>query len=187
MIPRRSSSAHRQDIIEDIVESMARTLYVDAYATAVERALEDGIPGAKDLSPGPGGEWMDTVPRSTPRAAYKIADSLATEYEKLNDAHIYSLLKRAAKADDEEWPVGSEYAEEFGHYLAMMALGHGVSWFDDHEEFPLKVPTIEGFFLDAVDLGLEDEAESMERRELEEIEAKERPYAIGMRRRRGRR
>lgn len=39
-----------------------------------------------------------------------------------------------------------EYAREFGHYLAMQALGHGVSWFDDHARFDLTVPHSE-FYL----------------------------------------
>jgi len=30
----------------------------------------------------------------------------------------------------------------------MMALGHGVSWFDDHALFKLTVPCIDGYQID---------------------------------------
>jgi hypothetical protein len=36
-----------------------------------------------------------------------------------------------------------KYVSDFGHYLAMQSLGHGVGWFDDHEHFELKLPLIE--------------------------------------------
>lgn len=52
---------------------------------------------------------------------------------------------------EEVWPTAGviradeiegteEEARLFGHYLATMALGLGVGWFDDHERFPLVVP-----------------------------------------------
>lgn len=50
----------------------------------------------------------------------------------------------AAGADDlDADEVSPEYAADFGHYLAMMSLGEGVSWFDDHEMFPIELPSIE--------------------------------------------
>ena len=33
--------------------------------------------------------------------------------------------------------------EHFGRDLAMQAMGTGVSWFDDHKKFPIKIPHIE--------------------------------------------
>jgi len=32
------------------------------------------------------------------------------------------------------------YVKRFGECLAWMSMGAGVSWFDDHEPFDLKVP-----------------------------------------------
>ena len=31
----------------------------------------------------------------------------------------------------------------FGHYLAMEAMGHGVSWWDTHARFKIEVPDVE--------------------------------------------
>jgi hypothetical protein len=68
-------------------------------------------------------------------------------YEALSGLEIHCLLAKAAKADmyGSEY-IRDEYARDFGHYLAMMSLGHGVSWFDNHARFDLKVPLTE-FYL----------------------------------------
>jgi len=51
--------------------------------------------------------------------------------------------------------VGEDaYLDSFGHYLAMQAMGHGVSWFDAHAKFPLKFPRIESHQYFDGDLGL---------------------------------
>jgi len=36
-----------------------------------------------------------------------------------------------------------EDAETFGHYIAMQAVGHGVSWADDHPDLPFVLPNVE--------------------------------------------
>jgi hypothetical protein len=65
-------------------------------------------------------------------------------YAQANNQDIDDLLEKAANADGmDDDDITDEYADTFGHYLTMMALGHGVSWFDDHSTFPLKVPDIQ--------------------------------------------
>lgn len=51
---------------------------------------------------------------------------------------MYALAERAEQADG----VAPD-PEHFGRDLAMQAMGHGVSWFDDHKKFPIKIPHIE--------------------------------------------
>lgn len=53
-----------------------------------------------------------------------------------------ALVFLAYAADDagESGPPSREYCMGFGHCLVMEALGHGVSWFDDHAEFELHFP-----------------------------------------------
>lgn len=58
----------------------------------------------------------------------------------------------AAKADGMDpyvdgFEYPTDYARLFGHYVAMQSIGHGVSWFDEHAEFDLKLPSIEGMCL----------------------------------------
>lgn len=67
-------------------------------------------------------------------------------YTQANKLSIASLYGKALKSDEkelEEYDFDSELAESFGHYLAMMALSHGVSWFDNHKKFDLVIPRSE--------------------------------------------
>jgi hypothetical protein len=119
---------------ETIANAMARAMYVSAWADhqeAMGRRLR--------------GELMDQAP-ATPRRAKDDAFMLIGRFECLNGMDIFALLYAAYKADGfdpYQYPPDEKYEKEFGHYLAMQALGHGVSWFDDHAKFPIKFPHIE--------------------------------------------
>lgn len=112
---------------QTIVEAMARTLHVDNWA---RREEERGRTY-------PGMDLMDVAPK-TPRAAEHAARQLATRIEELNGQTLERLYRRAvtARGIHREEPT----QRLFGHYLAMESLGHGVSWFDDHPTFKLKLP-----------------------------------------------
>ena len=145
---------------EDTVrEGAEQALWVTSYADYVREMLDSGM-SKRELEEegyavaGPGDNWSEVVP--APKGAQygvsQAGEALLEEYRRKNDADIDDLLARAAVADGirplhpttgEESEIEDDYAESFGHYLAMMALGHGVSWFDDHAEFPLKVPQME--------------------------------------------
>jgi hypothetical protein len=145
-----------------VQDAFARTMFVTAYADHVQDGEyndgnggpckgcelfghEDGHP-----QPGPSEDWESYAPE-TPVAARRAAAGLlrklvtANRVSRLADLlqlageadHLWEFPSRAGKA----YPEG--YAEEFGSDLAMMALGHGVSWFDDHLEFELDVPHLE--------------------------------------------
>jgi hypothetical protein len=131
---------------DEWLEGAARAFFVTAYADFVE----EGHSTDNDLSdderemrlslprPGAGEDWMDYAP-PTPPNAYALAGELWNALHAANgEAGVYSLSLRAEHADGE-----APDAEKFGHYLAMQAMGHGVSWFDDHEEFPIEIPHIE--------------------------------------------
>lgn len=142
-----------------IAESIARTLFVTTYADAVENGELKGHPGASM-----GADWMDVAPE-TPAEFLHEAYRLIGRIEQINRMSLACLLAQAAKSDGviycEDLPDGSRrglvedaniadtarpqytYVEQFGHYLAMQSLGHGVSWFDDHNEFELKLPYFE--------------------------------------------
>lgn len=122
-----------------IAEAMARALFVSAYADAVESGE---ITGDKA---GAGQDWMDVAP-PTPQRFLNDGWRLLGKYEQANGMHIACLFSAACMADGLMAAERCDHLHsEFGHYLAMMALGHGVSWFDDHERFDLKTPSIESY------------------------------------------
>lgn len=126
-----------------IVEGMARALFVSTYAEWAEEMCQRGIDPLPPIAKG-GEDWMDVAPE-TPKEAMVYAWRLCGMIEEANHLNIYCLAAAAHKAD---WPDRdpcdrpSGYDKMFGHYLAMQAMGHGVSWFDDHEKFPLHVPHV---------------------------------------------
>lgn len=128
-----------------IVEAMARALFVSAYADAAEEADRD------DLSPGPRGDWMDVAPETRDDAKEKAIEVVA-RIEKDNSITIEEAYAKAEAAEGHRKPPTPE---DFGHYLGMQALGHGVSWMDDHPDHDLEVPYIE-YYLDAEDLPAQD-------------------------------
>jgi len=161
-------------VTNSIIDGMARALYTEAYASAIE---EHDIAGN---AAGPGEDWMDVAP-STPDYAHDAALRLSGRIEERNGMSLVCLIYQAAKADgidtdaepkDQDSPYWHEaresrhcsYAEAFGHYLAMASVGHGVCWFDDHAKFPLSLPLIDS-------LDLEDAQPSQYRIWSDEFEA----------------
>lgn len=119
----------------EIVESMARTLFVTSWADQEEEAGRTY----------PGQDLMDVAPPTTPHARSAAID-LAASIEKMNGMSLDALYQQAEHAEGEHTRIATP--EDFGYSLAMMSLGHGVSWFDNHPEFPLKTPDIE-YYADA--------------------------------------
>jgi hypothetical protein len=67
-----------------------------------------------------------------PPLAYALAGKLWGSLEAENQAPLETLAYRAATADEVDF-IDFDLAD-FAHCLVMMALGHGVSWFDKHEQ-----------------------------------------------------
>lgn len=115
-------------MMEEFVEGAARAVWVQWWADDQEnrgKKFKHGV------------DLMDQAP-ATPLSAYVWAGELVGELKQLNKVHIAVLVERAREADNH----AVDY-REFGHYLAMQALGHGVSWFDDHAQFAIKLPHLE--------------------------------------------
>lgn len=150
----RANPATSPEIEAGIREAMARALWVDAFA----QWSDDDV----DTRPRPrGGEDWDTVVPATPEAARAAARDLVTLFasaEGLSDADnamtdLFALAWRvdlalewdpeldpaaaynaAAWKNADDAPTVLDIAHAFGSDLTMEALGHGVSWFDDHRE-----------------------------------------------------
>ncbi len=93
-----------------------------------------------------------------PNIAKQLAKHLTWEIKKYNSGDgIYELWLKAVKADNPDLLDMTEssvveYSSwqdqvRFGECLAYMAMGAGVSWFDDHERFTISVPLIENYEL----------------------------------------
>jgi len=122
---------------DPILNGMASTLWGMEWADHVEEHRCANLSGV---------EITDVMPE-VPIEAYLLAANFIGHIEQANRMNIYALLYKAAKADGQD-PYegdkpGDDYAEEFGSDLGMMALGSGVSWFDDHAQFDIEVPHLE--------------------------------------------
>ena len=121
-----------------IEKGIAKTMFVTAWADEMEERGRS-FPAGSDV--------MHLAPR-TPSVAILEAYRFMGALEQANKMSLPVLVNQAAKADGvelEEMPVSDkqEYLESFGHYMFMEALGHGVSWFDDHKKFDIEIPNYE--------------------------------------------
>lgn len=134
------------------IESAARTIHVTAWAEYVEehckvcdrsevehnQLLPHAFAPKESLA---GVNLLDIAPPVSDLA--RIAGAmLAGHLCEANGVSIPVLLHRARVADEIDGDADASYAREFGHAVAMEALGTGVSWLDDHGEFELVVPEI---------------------------------------------
>lgn len=101
----------------EILDAMARTFFVMGWADAMEEAGERLY-----------GELMDQAPE-TPSEAFEHAEEAARRIEAENGSTLGDLYLKMASMEphgEKPTPFG------FGYALAMMYVGSGVSWFDDH-------------------------------------------------------
>lgn len=119
---------------DSFLEGAARAFFVCSYADFVEQCEEGAdLPGASM-----GADWYNIAPDTNPPNAYALAGELIAGLAALNSSSIYCLAALAEKADGK-----APDPEDFGRDFAMQAMGTGVSWFDDHKAFPVKVPNID--------------------------------------------
>lgn len=117
-----------------IFTAIARTLWVCAWSDVAE---EYSNATDTDLPWGPGAELMDVAP-DTPHAALCEAYRFVGALEHANGMNVHALVWRVLGEDPDDSDVAT-----LGHYLAMEAQGHGVSWQDDHDPHELTVPSME--------------------------------------------
>jgi hypothetical protein len=124
---------------DDIIEEMARALFVSSWADREEEAGRSH-----------GGEELMDIAPPTPKRAVQAAKKLAERMEDGNNVSLDALYILAAMQPGKHYKKPDPH--DFGHYVAMQALGHGVSWWDDHpniKEAPdgvmnsIKIPHIE--------------------------------------------
>lgn len=127
-----------------IIEDMARTLWLMAYAEAADHAdyLDDEDDGYGNMwdpedweRPLPGGEWDDVVP-DTPDNVYADTRSLIQGIYQANAlAWGYDTPERMLEAMCLAWMDEADKpgcdADRFAHCLAMQCLGAGVGLDDD--------------------------------------------------------
>lgn len=103
---------------DNIIQDMARTLTVTSVADGVDAgAIGD------DYSPGPGGDWMNTVDGIDPNAL-DMCKRFASNLEERLDLCIVDM--------EAQWKAAARYRhDDFGHLLVMQSLGHGVGLSDD--------------------------------------------------------
>lgn len=118
----------RWDLRAKIVEAMARGLFVNAWDDAEREAGREHR-----------GELMDLAPETIPEAV-DAAEDLARQFEEENQKAFDVMYEEAS---DMEGHRVEPTPEDFGHYTAMQALGHGVSWRDDHPDHGFKVPHVD--------------------------------------------
>jgi len=133
-------------IEDNIVTAMARAMFVTVWADWAE-LHGDGYPA--------GCELLDVAPE-TPAYVLRVAHVWAGIVVGMNNDTIprrslFFLFREALAADEHDPDTCQDdpsLQNDFGHYLAMEIMGHGVSWADDHAELPFRLPYIEYSYFD---------------------------------------
>ena len=120
-----------------ILEGMASALWASSWADHAEEH------GCTSMS----GQRIEDIMPPIPEEAYVLAKKCADSIEAANGKSLAELFDDAVKADEADGLDSSGADESFGSDLAMQWMGHGVSWFDDHAEFPIKIPHGEAYEL----------------------------------------
>lgn len=141
---------------DTMIESMARTFFVEAYASHVDECkgcfiLRD-IDEGDHARAGSGEDWMDVAPPlvdNNPFAeeARQLARVLAERVEKDNGADLPTLYLLASAMGDDNDHTDDPDSDDYAHYLVMQAVGHGVSWADSHPDQELKLPHCDSMYL----------------------------------------
>ena len=127
---------------DKIVQGCAECLWATAWADHVEES------GCYNLVACQIEDHMPEIELDAFIAAGRIIGAI----EQASGTNIYALLwacLRADGKDPEDDAVRDEHANHFGWDIAHMALGSGVSWFDDHAKCEaLKVPYMDGVHIE---------------------------------------
>jgi len=135
-----------------IVEEIARVLWLQHWMSEHEERLNRD---PEHELPWRGGGQTDERLPPTPSGALIDAGRIVGMVEDRASLQIDACWARALKRDGRDWEQLNEYdtkesKEEFAYCVAMMALGTGVSWMDDHEDWDLEVPQVESMHMPEV-------------------------------------
>lgn len=129
---------------EMVVDACARALFVCAYMDHCDECtIRVCRVCGEHGKAGPGEDWMDIAPPENDESR-QCAEGLVTRFEAANERTIEYIYAHAERMTGHMAPPTPRL---FGHYLAMQALGHGVSWSDDHPDHGFAVPHTEGIYL----------------------------------------
>jgi hypothetical protein len=114
----------------EVKQGIARAFFISAYAEAWEEA-PDSSENKRQLGSVAGVDWAVFAPKKNDPAAERAAEALAVMLQKDNGAaDLADLYHKAwkAKGEAKELCRGDKdmTAHNFGHYLAMQSMGHGV-------------------------------------------------------------
>jgi len=130
--------------IEELTDAVARTLWLCAYADAIEDT-DTPLSGPR---PGPGEDWDDYAP-ATPQEAKAKAQEILSGMPFISAGATCWMRDTGRDLD------------RFGHCLALQSLGHGVGLGDDYpasalqEAYRVELPYVE-FHISQVDLSKVD-------------------------------
>lgn len=136
------------DIREQILKSMARTVFVTAYADACDEYDNTPLDAEANerFADAPracrSGDWMDVAPDAAqfmPCAAieaWQLAVKMLNKFVSLNGEQIHGTdREQTMQTLLDEWCSSTDRIDRnagtFGHYLAMQSLGHGVGLNDN--------------------------------------------------------
>lgn len=129
-----------------IANSIARALFVSAYADYSEEVGNSAPAGA---------DWNDIAP-VTPAKAVLEAYRLIGAFEQINGASLLAIFNQACIANNIDFQkVPEKFAKNYGFYIAMSSLGHGVSWTDDHNAYSISGKDIQHPLRENEDYGFE--------------------------------
>lgn len=141
------------DYSSEIREAMAKAFFATAWADYEEQVKHESLAQT---------EIMDVLPDNIPESAYAAADNVIGTIEKSTGRKISDLYNEAKEAPGDHYKEPDE--DSFGHYLAMQAMGHGVSWSDDHPDLTFDVPRVEYSYYDLpeAEYPIKDDSEETE-------------------------
>lgn len=125
----RNASESEEDVAnEEVLRGMVLGFWLQGWADAMDEA---GLPLPHNIN-------EDSSPEP-PEALTDFGMKFGQDLSDVNGGRPLWEL-----ADDVG--VGHHELEDFGYYLAMESLGHGVAWSDSHDDHGLKVPSTEVHF-----------------------------------------
>jgi hypothetical protein len=128
-------TSHNTTYYDTIIGGMAAMLWALAWADHADEHRCENLSGM---------DIMKVMP-AVPDESVTVANDLVKGIEKANNTPLDVIFAVACNADGIQ--PSEKVAEKFGGDLAHMAIGSGVSWFDDHEKFPLAMPYGENYVL----------------------------------------
>lgn len=113
------------DVSVCIARAMARAFFMSAFADAYDDAHDD-CPERARIGSMCGRDFRDVLPEQCDPGAESAAQELCEKLEKENGRDLFNLYYDAQEARVFRARLKNMTPENFGHFLAMQSMGHGV-------------------------------------------------------------